>query len=288
MIKKLLFSGFNLITFLAFCQIPNPGFESVTAGKPNGWNAGPTYSLYPLRDTLAPHSGTHAAAIYGSVPPAYNGAIVMDFMQASARPVALTGWYKFYPQSGDSIVFDIQVWKQGNYAGAASNNFTSTILTGTTNVYTQFSVAINYATYTATTCDSAFISIYPTGNVSQGGYNWAHPNTKAIFDDLAWTTTVNVGIKEIDKNSIINIENIAPNPAKDFANIIYTVSEPSVISIKIYDIAGREVLKVVDSENQSIGRYKAEADLKNLKPGIYFYELKSLGEYKIWKKFVKE
>ena len=74
------------------------------------------------------------------------------------------------------------------------------IYTGTTSVFTQFSVTLNYASYTASTCDSAFISIYPTGNVSFGGYNWAHPNTKGIIDDLAWTFT-STAITEINKSS---------------------------------------------------------------------------------------
>ena len=106
---KLLSFVFIANAFIGLSQIPNPGFESVTGGKPNGWNLGPTYSFYPIRDTLVPHTGVHAAAIYGSVPPAYNGAVVMNFVQSSALPVALTGWYKFYPQNGDSIVFDVEV-----------------------------------------------------------------------------------------------------------------------------------------------------------------------------------
>ncbi len=286
--KKLLLSAFTIISFLGFSQIPNPGFESVTAGKPDGWNLGGVYSLYPLRDTLVPHSGNHAAAIYGSVPPAYNGAVVMDFVQISNRPINLTGWYKFYPQGGDSIVFDIEVWKQGNYAGAAFNTFTSTILTGSTTVFTQFTVPVNYATYTATTCDSAYISIYPTGNVSQGGYNWAHPNTKAIFDDLAWTFTVATGLYDIKNEAFVNIENVSPNPAKDFANIVYTVSEPSKVTLKLTDITGKEVMKIIDNEAQARGRYRAEADLTGLVSGIYFYEFTTSSGFKVCKKMVKE
>ena len=85
MLKKILFFVLIINAFFGLAQIPNAGFESVTAGKPNGWNVG-AYSVYPLRDTSVSNSGVHAAAFYGSVPPAFNGALAQDFVQASSRP----------------------------------------------------------------------------------------------------------------------------------------------------------------------------------------------------------
>lgn len=284
--KKAILSAFIGLNFLGFSQIPNPGFEAVTSGVPNGWNLG-VYSVYPIRDTASPHTGSHAAAIYGSVPPAYNGAVVQNFPQVSALPIALTGWYKFYPQMGDSIIVYVEIWKQGNYAGKAVSNFTASILTGTTSVYTQFNVPINYSTYTATTCDSAFISIYPTGNVASGGYNWAHPNTKAIFDDLAWTGTT-TAVPEISKSNLLNVESVYPNPAKESINIIYSLSEPAIVSLKLIDMMGKEALKIVDNEKQGIGRYKAIAELSELPKGIYFYEFSTSSGFKVTKKIITQ
>lgn len=287
MIKKILFFVFLLAAFFGFAQIPNPGFESVASGAPVGWNQGPTYSLYPIRDTSAFHTGAHAVALYGSVPPAYNGALAQEFPQSSALPVALTGWYKFYPEGGDSLVFNIGVWKQNNYATAARNTFTSTILTGTTSVYAQFSVPINYTGYSFTTCDSAYIIIYPTGNVLYGGYNWTHPNTKVILDDLAWTMAI-TDVKEVSKDALINAESISPNPSTDVVNIIYTVSEQATVSLKLFDVTGNLVLNVVDREPQGMGRYKAVADLAGLRPGVYLYELSTSNGYKVVNRLVKQ
>ena len=87
---------------------------------------------------------------------------------------------------------------------------------------------------------------------------------------------------------LINIENVYPSPSSDFVNIIYTVSEPSVVSLKIYDIVGKEVLKIVDDEFQKDGRYKAIIDLNELSSGMYFYELSSTGGKRIMKKFMKK
>jgi hypothetical protein len=287
MIKKILLSFFVLLALVGFTQIPNPGFESVSGGSPTGWNLGALYSPYPIRDTTAAHTGSYAAAIYGSIPPAYNGAVVQNFNQVSSLPSGLTGWYKFYPQGGDSILFNVEVWKSGNYATNAHNSLTATILTGTTSVWTQFSVTVDYTGYPFLTCDSAFISIYPTGNVSYGSYNWAHQNTKALFDDLAWTFTT-TGVAAINQSLLLNVENVYPNPAREYCEIIYTLSSPGTVSLKLFDLTGKEVLRIIDQEKQGVGRFKAVADLKALDSGIYFYEFSTTSGTRVTRKLIKQ
>jgi hypothetical protein len=285
MLKKLLFCILMLAAFLGFTQIPNAGFESVTGSKPNNYNLGPTYSLYPIRDTLSPKSGLHAAAIYGSIPPAYPGAVISEHLLGPTLPVSLSGWYKYYPQLGDSIVFSLGVYKTGNIASYAPN--VPTVITASTAIYTQFTVPINYTSYGFASCDSAFIIIYTTGNVSQGGYNWPHPNTIAVFDDLAWNYSV-TAVAEVNKDVLINAESVSPNPAKEFTNIVYTVSDNCDVSLKLYDVTGKEVRTVIDKEPQRSGRYKAEIELNGLQSGIYLCEFTTSSGYKVTKKLVKQ
>lgn len=275
---------FFCITLIS--QIPNPGFESVSSGKPIGWNQGTVYSLYPIRDTSVAHAGSHAAAIYGSVPPALNGAIVQDFPNVSSvLPAALMGWYKFYPQLGDSLMFDVEVWKTGAYTNAAKSNVFTSAIIGTTNVYSQFIIPISYSTYTASTCDSAFISIYPTGNVSAFGYNWAHPNTKALIDDLVWGYTTS--LPEIDRKNELSIESINPNPAISNVQIVYTVSQPTKVSLKIFDLTGKAVKVVLDNEYQNPGRYRADAFVSELNDGVYIIEFTTSAGNSFRKKLIK-
>lgn len=284
---KIIFtSALVLFCITLFSQIPNPGFESVSSGKPNGWNQGAVYGLYPIRDTSVTHGGIHAAAIYGSIPPALNGAIVQDFVNSSLwLPATLTGFYKFYPEMGDSLIIYAEIWKQGNYATRAKTTYSLSILTGTTNVYTQFNVLINYAGYGFSSCDSAFISIYPTGNVSAFGYNWAHPNTKALVDDLAWA--VPLSISEVNKVNGISLEKIGPNPTSNFTSVYYTVSDVSQTSLNVYDVTGKLVQKVIDKEFQKTGRYRADIDISLLGDGVYIIELTSNTGYSIRQKLIK-
>ncbi len=257
-------------------QIPNPGFETIFGGIPTQWNTGPLYSYYIIRDTAVSKTGSHAAVIYGYVPPV-SGAIVKDFPNYSiAKPIALTGWFKFYPQLGDSILFDIEIWKQGSYATRGKNSKFTSALTSSTSVYTQFNIPITY-TATMAYCDSAWISIYPSGNISAWGYNWPHPATIVMVDDLQWvylTTGMEINREEL------TIEKAYPNPSNDIVYVIYTVPQQHTVSIKVFDIKGTLVETVVNNENQAQGRYKAEVDISWLIPGVYFIEITNGTEIK--------
>jgi hypothetical protein len=268
-LKNLLLPILLFVSMIIKSQIPNPGFETLSGSIPAQWNTGPVYSYYTIKDTAVAKTGNHAALMYGFVPPA-SGAIVKDFPNYSiAKPIALTGWFKFYPQLGDSILFDIEIWKQGSYSTRGKNSKFTSAITSSTSVYTQFSIPITYAAPMAY-CDSAWISIYPSGNVSALGYNWPHPNTIVMVDDLQWVyLTVGMGI---DKE-VLNVENVYPNPSKNIVNVIYTVPSKHSVSIKVYDVKGNLVETVINDETQVYGRYKAEVDISWLISGAYFIEI---------------
>ena len=267
--KRIILLVTLLTSISLISQIPNPGFETVISGVPTLWNTGPIYSYYTIKDTTVSKTGSHAALIYGYVPPV-SGAIVKDFPNYSiAKPIALTGWYKFYPQLGDSILFDIEIWKQGSYSTRGKNSKLTTAITSSTSVYTQFSIPITY-TASMAYCDSAWISIYPSGNVSAWGYNWPHPNTIVMIDDLQWVyLTTNIVINK----EVINVEKVYPNPSKNIVSIVYTVPYKSKVSIKIVDSKGSLLETVISNEEQLLGRYKAEVDISKLSTGVYYIEI---------------
>lgn len=266
--KTLYLTILILISVSIKSQIPNPGFETISGGIPTLWNTGPIYSYYTIKDTVVAKTGNHAALLYGYVPPV-SGAIVKDFPNYSpSSPIGLTGWYKFYPQLGDSILFDVEVWKMGSYSNRGKNNKLSTAITSSTSVYTQFNIPITY-TLPPTYCDSAWVSIYPSGNVSAWGYNWPHPNTIVMVDDLQWAyLTTDISINK----EMFNVENIYPNPTKTIVNIIYTVPFQNKINIRVIDISGR-VIETVINDEQSIGRYKVEVDISKIPSGVYYIEI---------------
>ncbi|NWG29208.1 MAG: T9SS type A sorting domain-containing protein [Ignavibacteriaceae bacterium] len=75
-----------------------------------------------------------------------------------------------------------------------------------------------------------------------------------------------------------------PNPFNHKTKIQYMVSGRQFISLKIYDLLGREVAILIDEEIQS-GNYEIEFDASNLTSGIYFYQMKT-GELMQTKKMI--
>lgn len=73
------------------------------------------------------------------------------------------------------------------------------------------------------------------------------------------------------ENSLSSLK-LYPNPTSQNATLEYSLLENSKINITVYDIIGKEVLKIAD-ENQNIGNYKVELNTSNLKSGIYFVKI---------------
>ena len=56
-------------------------------------------------------------------------------------------------------------------------------------------------------------------------------------------------------------------------SIVYTVPYKSKVSIKIVDSKGSLLETVIGSEEQLLGRYKAEVDISKLSTGVYYIEI---------------
>jgi hypothetical protein len=63
-----------------------------------------------------------------------------------------------------------------------------------------------------------------------------------------------------------------PNPFNPVTSIIFRVAEEGMVSIKIYDILGREAVVLVNEE-KSAGEYQVMFDASSLTSGTYFYKL---------------
>ncbi|MFN4112022.1 MAG: T9SS type A sorting domain-containing protein, partial [Ignavibacteria bacterium] len=66
-----------------------------------------------------------------------------------------------------------------------------------------------------------------------------------------------------------------PNPFNPSTIIEYNLPENTVVTLKIYDLMGREVKTLVNSEYQTKGLYKYFLNAGELSSGVYFYQLKS-------------
>ena len=75
-----------------------------------------------------------------------------------------------------------------------------------------------------------------------------------------------------------------PNPFNPTTIIKYDIPRTIFVEIRLYDLLGREVMKLVNEE-KSPGRYQVELNGEGLSSGAYFYHLKA-GEFSKIRKLV--
>ena len=75
-----------------------------------------------------------------------------------------------------------------------------------------------------------------------------------------------------------------PNPFNPTTKIKYQIPELSFITLKVFDVLGKEVMILVNEE-KAAGYYKVEFNASLLTSGIYFYQLKA-GNYIETKKMI--
>jgi photosystem II stability/assembly factor-like uncharacterized protein len=80
------------------------------------------------------------------------------------------------------------------------------------------------------------------------------------------------------------LEQNYPNPFNPTTSLQYTIDSRQFVTLKVFDLLGREVATLVNEEKPS-GEYQVEFDGTNLPSGIYFYRLKA-GQYSETRKMV--
>lgn len=121
--------------------------------------------------------------------------------------------------------------------------------------------------------DPKAIALDPEGNVIVTGISSRGSN----FDDI---TTVKysqtTGIQQISSEIPYeySLSQNYPNPFNPVTNLEFGISKPGLVSLKIYDMQGKEVATIVNS-NLDIGTYKYDFDASEFTSGIYFYKLET-------------
>ena len=93
-------------------------------------------------------------------------------------------------------------------------------------------------------------------------------------------------IRDISKNSPINFSLFQnyPNPFNPTTKIEYSIPKTSFVTLKVYDVLGREIATLVNEE-KTIGKYNVEFNGINLSSGIYLYKIQA-GNYSSVKKMI--
>ncbi len=114
--------------------------------------------------------------------------------------------------------------------------------------------------------------------VAKGGGD--RPYVDMIVDNLSFSnysenqvaTSSEIEEMASDRPSGIELRDNYPNPFNPVTTIPYTIDQTDHVSVKVYDVVGREVATLVN-EQQSAGTYEVQFDASVLSSGLYIYRL---------------
>lgn len=83
------------------------------------------------------------------------------------------------------------------------------------------------------------------------------------------------GAVDVEDNSVVNtfeLNQNYPNPFNPSTSIKFSVAERSNVTLKVFDMLGREVATLVNSAKEA-GSYEVNFDASDLSSGLYVYTL---------------
>ena len=108
---------------------------------------------------------------------------------------------------------------------------------------------------------------------------WEKIDSDGTFE---YSQIIHVNLNSIPKR--IELMQNYPNPFNPSSKISYAIANPSFVSLKIYDVLGREV-RVLVNEHKDVGRYSLIFEANDLPSGVYFIKLQA-GDFVDTKKMI--
>ena len=105
-------------------------------------------------------------------------------------------------------------------------------------------------------------------------YHWILDVGNPVADVLDWFGHPVTGIENGDVITARNytLKQNYPNPFNPTTTIEYSIPNKAKVTLKVFDIRGREVVRLVDKD-QAAGAHTVNFDASNYASGIYFYQL---------------
>jgi hypothetical protein len=256
------------LTAQVYPQVPNGDFEQWAGGEPVGWWTN-NFNFVTVTQSSDAHDGSSAVRgenIIGNdgvlQPLLISGIIGGRGFPVNQRYANLTGYYKFNAVGADNFNVLAAMYKSGQAIAVGGMQFYAA------SSYTQFIVPIYYSD--GRTPDSCQISITignNTGPVNPGSY--------FLADDLSFQGTVTGVEVNKDKNTYsFALNQNYPNPFNPSTNLPFDIGQSSFVSLKVYDVLGREVSTLINEYKQA-GHYEVNWYASEYPGGVYFYRLQA-------------
>jgi photosystem II stability/assembly factor-like uncharacterized protein len=164
-----------------------------------------------------------------------------------------------------AYMYDISNWNQYAEAICYQNNSTIWVTGEPAIIYRSTNGGASFELFQSIDIPLGLHDIQFFGNT---GYIFGSNNQLLKYTDTT-TNIINVG-NSLTENYEISL---FPNPAVNYINVEYFLSEPDKLEIVIYDVDGHEVINS-KTGGQYQGMQKLKISTYQLNPGIYFLQLK--------------
>jgi hypothetical protein len=122
--------------------------------------------------------------------------------------------------------------------------------------------------------------LYRDENLLSGTYTY---RLKQMDFDGSFSYSDEVQV-EISQPDVFYLGQNYPNPFNPSTNIKYSIPQDENVTLKVYDILGKEVTTLVN-EYQQAGSFDVVFNGSNLSSGVYYYQLKA-GNFVSTKKMI--
>lgn len=111
-----------------------------------------------------------------------------------------------------------------------------------------------------------------TANVKM--YNTDNPSEFVMINFVVQIG--DVGIHTVSYNADnYSLSQNYPNPFNPVTQIVFSIAKSDAVTLKVYDILGKEAAVLLNNEKMNAGRYKIDFDGSRLTSGIYYYSILS-------------
>ncbi len=271
-----------LLSSLSLSQIPNAGFENWvtdpdTNFNPVGWETTNSYPVVNVERFTPGFQGNYAMKVKTISSQGFSlpgVAIMQTAYNFSQMPAKFSAYVKSTIMPGDQAFLIVGLMK-GDSVVASQDSCTFKI----DSTFSQFTyLEFRIAAQSSLAPDSLVIIV-------ASGLGSGQVGTEIIVDNLAFSAGGATNVSE-EKNlpGAFFLAQNYPNPFNPETVIDYQLPVAGHVSLKVYDLLGREMATLVDTQLLA-GRYKTTWNAAGAAGGIYFYRIRA-GDFVQWKKLV--
>ncbi|MCZ7603620.1 MAG: T9SS type A sorting domain-containing protein [Melioribacteraceae bacterium] len=186
------------------------------------------------------------------------------------------GTLQIYPGDGSASTFEcFQTDIKHTYSADGGKTFTTPLTVDSELGRSEkFPSAYDYLTNNGieyTVRYAFFVDDVP--GVSLFGYNSASDGGYWNYSEITFTAETSVADDDVLVNTF-SLQQNYPNPFNPSTTIKYSVPQLSDVSVKVYDVLGKEVATLVDAQ-QAQGVYEVNFNAANLASGMYIYTIQA-------------